>query len=151
MPDTTQLHATTVSIDGCGIVIRGPSGSGKSDLALRLIGGGAALVADDRTDVIIRHERLIARAPENLAGLLEVYGIGIVEFDAQSEAEVAMVAELVPRGHVERLPKPANTEILGIVVPLVHLDPFEISAPIKLRLALDAVRGNMRMRHGITN
>ena len=151
MSEITQIHATAVEIAGDGVLIRGPSGSGKSDLALRMIEDGAVLVSDDRTDLEIADGRLVARAPQALAGLLEVRGVGIVELDAAPRSFISMVVDLVAADEIDRLPAPAQTEILGITLPSFRLAPFESSAPAKLRLALDAVRGNMKLRHGITN
>lgn len=151
MAETTQLHATAVDIGGNGVLIRGPSGSGKSDLALRLIEGSAMLVSDDRTDLEVENGRLLARAPENLAGLLEVRGVGIVELEIVPRTPLALVVDLVASDRIERLPAPTETEILGVALPSIRLAPFEVGAPAKLRLALDVVRGNMKMRHGITN
>ena len=74
-----QVHATCVSLDDMGLLIRGPSGIGKSDLALRLIDTGARLVADDRVDLMISNNDAVARAPETLAGL-EVRGLGVLRF-----------------------------------------------------------------------
>ena len=151
MARTTQIHATAVEIDGAGVIIRGPAGSGKSDLALRLIDNGAMLVADDRTDLEVEDGRLFASAPETLAGLLEVRGLGIVELTPIARTAVTLVVDLVPSDRIERLPASAKAEILGITLPSIRLAPFETSAAIKLRLALDAVSGNMKMRHGFTN
>ena len=72
-----QVHGTCIAIDGAGVLLRGPSGCGKSDLALRLIDGGAVLVADDRVSLEARAGDLVASAPDALAGLLEVRGVGI--------------------------------------------------------------------------
>src|SRR3546814_14236208 len=71
------VHATTVALDGTGVLLRGPAGSGKSDLALRLIDQGARLVADDRTALALEGGRIIARAPETIAGRTEVRGLEI--------------------------------------------------------------------------
>ena len=74
-----QVHGTCVAIDGCAVLLRGPSGSGKSDLALRLIDGGARLVADDRAEISLRQRRLVVNAPPEIAGLIEVRGLGVLE------------------------------------------------------------------------
>lgn len=73
-----QLHATTVAIEGRGLVILGPSGAGKSTLALELMATGAVLVADDRTDLARQGDALIASVPQALAGRIEARGIGIL-------------------------------------------------------------------------
>lgn len=142
----TRLHASCIAIDDLGILLRGPSGAGKSDLALRLIDGGARLVADDQ--VLLRESKgeVFARAPENLAGLLEVRGLGIVRLPHTAEARLALVADLVPAEEVERMPEPAQTEIAGSALPLCRLDPWQGSAPSKLRLALHAVRNDILLK-----
>jgi HPr kinase/phosphorylase len=136
MPGTLLLHATTVAIGGRGVLLRGASGSGKSDLALRLIDAGARLVADDQSELWLAGEVVLVRAPRTIAGLIEVRGVGIVRLDSLPAARLALVAELVAPDAVERLPEPGRTTILGVSIPLVALAPFEASAPAKLRLAL---------------
>jgi HPr kinase/phosphorylase len=131
----TQIHATCVEIDGVGILLRGPSGSGKSDLALRLIDGGARLVADDRTDLAVEDGRLVASCPAALGGRIEVRGVGIGPVPTVSRSRVGLVVELVAPSAVERLPGPATCSIAGIDLPCLALAPFEASAPAKLRLA----------------
>src|SRR5262249_45314184 len=131
-----RLHATCIAIGGVGVLLRGPSGAGKSDLALRLVEGGAKLVADDQVLLSADDGRLVARAPAPIAGQLEVRGVGIVPVATAPEAPVALIADLVGAGAVERLPEPARETILGISLARVDLAPFEVSAPAKLRLAL---------------
>src|SRR5579863_1156092 len=128
------LHATAIAIDGHALLLRGASGSGKSDLALRLIDAGARLVADDQSELYRRGEEVIVRAPATIAGLLEVRGIGIFRLDALAEAPVALVVDLVAGDTVERLPVRQTEAILGLSLPLVAVKPFEASAPAKLRL-----------------
>ena len=130
------IHATSVLIAGAGVLIRGPSGSGKSDLALRLIDAGARLVADDQTEVTRSGATLVARAPAAIAGKLEVRGLGIVAVDAAPSAVLALAVDLVDPAAVERLPAEATTEILGLPLPMLYLAPFEASAPAKLRMAV---------------
>jgi HPr kinase/phosphorylase len=132
------LHATAVAISGCAVLLRGASGSGKSDLALRLIDAGARLVADDQSELRREGDRLIVRAPAPIAGLLEVRGVGIMRLDALPEAPVALVVDLVAAEGVERLPAQQTEWILGLALPLIAVWPFEASAAAKLRLALRA-------------
>jgi serine kinase of HPr protein (carbohydrate metabolism regulator) len=136
--DGLLLHATAIAIDGRALLLRGASGSGKSDLALRLIDAGARLVADDQSELYRRGDELIVRAPTTIAGLLEVRGIGIFRLDALAEAPIALVVDLVADDAVERLPAPQTAAILGLSLPLVAVMPFEASAAAKLRLALRA-------------
>jgi serine kinase of HPr protein (carbohydrate metabolism regulator) len=113
----------------------GASGTGKSDLALRLIDQGARLVADDRTDLLRREGELYASAPQTIAGRIEVRGIGILAVPAVTSARVRLAVELVEPGDVERLPDARQREFLGVSVPLVALDPFAASSAAKVRLA----------------
>ncbi len=131
-----RIHATCVEWDGVGILLQGPSGAGKSDLALRLIDAGAHLVADDQVVLAREGTVLIARAPEPLAGLLEVRGIGIVRLAHRASARVGVVVDLDPSLAIERLPEPAEVEVLGVRVASVALSAFEASAPAKLRLVV---------------
>lgn len=133
------VHATAVALDGRAVLLRGPSGSGKSDLALRLIDAGARLVADDQSEVWREGDTVVVRAPAAIAGLIEVRGIGIVRLAALERAPVALVADLVPAERVERLPERQSATLFGIALPLVAIAPFEASAVAKLRLALDAL------------
>ena len=130
------IHATTVAVDGRGVAIAGASGSGKSDLALRLIDGGARLVADDQTRIERQGDRLVATAPAAIAGLLEVRGVGIVDLPHQESVVLRLIVEAVTPAEVERMPSPESREMLGLAVPLVRLDPFAVSACAKVRLAV---------------
>ncbi|ALJ38726.1 aldolase [Azospirillum sp. Sp 7] len=123
-----------------GVLLRGPSGSGKSDLALRMIDAGALLVADDRVELRVDRGRLMARAPAALAGLLEVRGVGIMPMPTVTEVEIRLVVDLVPRDAVERLPEEEAAELLDRPVPRLALCPFDASTPAKLKLAATAAR-----------
>jgi serine kinase of HPr protein (carbohydrate metabolism regulator) len=138
MNDRLLLHATAIAIEGRALLLRGASGSGKSDLALRLIDAGARLVADDQSELYRSGDRVIVRAPATIAGLLEVRGIGIFRVDALSEAPVGLIVDLVPAENVERLPVRHTETILGVALPLIRVTPFDASAAAKLRLALRA-------------
>lgn len=130
------IHATSVALGGRAVVIIGPSGSGKSDLALRLIDRGFSLVSDDQTILRRDGERLTACAPATIAGKLEVRGLGIVELEPAGEQQVALLVELTSA--IERLPDPSRERVLlGIAVPLVGIDAMSASAAAKVVLALD--------------
>lgn len=133
-------HGTCVAIDGAGVLLRGPSGSGKSDLALRLIDGGATLVADDQVAISERDGVLIAEAPAALRNLLEVRGVGIVACPTQS-APLALLVDLVAPALVPRLPEAKSETLEGVDLPVLALTPFEASAPAKLRQALRSLTG----------
>ncbi len=130
------VHGTSVAVGGCAVLLRGPSGSGKSDLALRLIDGGAALVADDQTVLSRDGHEILASAPPRIAGRMEVRGLGIVRLAAVPGVPLRMVVDIVSAGDVERLPKAAETMLLGVSVPVLRLAAFEASAPAKIRLAV---------------
>ena len=135
-----QIHGTCVDVAGTGVLLRGPSGSGKSDLALRLIDGGACLVADDRVDLAIEGADVVASAPPRLAGMIEVRGVGVARLPSIARARVGMVIDLVDDGAVDRLPEPAVCTLLGVDVRLLRLAPLAASAAAKIRLAVGAVR-----------
>ena len=135
-----RIHGTAVALGDDGILLQGPSGSGKSDLALRLIDGGAHLVSDDQTEITVRQGELRLSAPPAIAGRLEVRGLGILSVPSVPSAELRLVVTLVAPEQVERLPEPQFRAFLGCRVPLLALVPFEASAPAKLRLALAALR-----------
>lgn len=130
------LHASTVANEGRAVLISGPSGAGKSDLALRLLDRGFTLVSDDRTIVRKDGDRLVASAPPNIAGKLEVRGIGIVDVETTDDVPVSLVVELT--SDMQRLPDDSRERlILGVHVPLVTIDALTASAPSKVALALD--------------
>jgi serine kinase of HPr protein (carbohydrate metabolism regulator) len=118
-----------------GILIEAPSGGGKSDLALRCLDHGFRLVADDRVLLWAAEGRLFGRAPETLAGLIEVRGVDVLRVEPVAFCEVALLVRL---GAPERIPEFTTETILGVAVPLLAADPFEISAPAKLGRALGA-------------
>ncbi|MCG5243161.1 HPr kinase/phosphorylase [Azospirillum doebereinerae] len=134
------MHGTCVLLSGIGVLLRGEPGSGKSDMALRLIDGGAQLVADDQVVLRAVDGRLTATAPDTLAGLLEVRGVGILPVPDADSAELGLIVDLVPSERVERLPEPVREPILGVSLPRLALAAFEASAPAKLRLAAAAAR-----------
>jgi serine kinase of HPr protein (carbohydrate metabolism regulator) len=116
-----------------GALIEGPSGAGKSDLAIRAMDAGLRLVADDRVLVWVSGGRLYGRAPDPLAGLIEVRGQGVVRATAVPFAEVVMVARL---GAPDRTPESRTENVLGIEIPLLDVAPFESSAAAKLGRAI---------------
>jgi serine kinase of HPr protein (carbohydrate metabolism regulator) len=131
------LHASTVALDGRAVLITGPSGSGKSDLALRLLDRGFKLVSDDQTIIRLDGERLVASPPANIAGKLEVRGIGIVEVEHDENVPVALMVALT--SEILRMPEDRTDLILGVPVPLVAIDPSPPSAASKVALALDCM------------
>jgi len=147
LPDATELvHGTCVALGRTAALLRGPSGSGKSDLALRFLylarRGPAALeapilVADDQVWLCRNGGRLLAKPPDTIRGRIEVRGVGIVEVKCLLEAELALVVDLAPANSIERLPEgDATAPLLGLELPRIALFPWEASAPIKLAIAL---------------
>jgi HPr kinase/phosphorylase len=132
------LHATAVAIDGCGVLLLGPSGSGKSDLALRLIDRGAKLVSDDAVPVDTKDGLPILTVADNIEGKLEVRGVGICTVAHTPTAPLRLVVQLAQ--HVERFPQGnLRMTINDFSVPLAQIAPFEASAVIKLEYALRSV------------
>ena len=117
-------------------MLRGASGSGKSDLALRLIDDGAILVSDDYCDVAVVNDRLLARAPANIAGKMEVRGYGIVELPAATEAPVALVVDLMPAADIPRVPDATTCVLEGVTLPWHAVEADAPSAAARVRLAL---------------
>jgi HPr kinase/phosphorylase len=117
-PPAVNLHASCVAVEGRGVLILGPSGSGKSALALRLMGFGAQLVADDRTDITVQDGTLIASAPATLRGLIEARGVGILRADPVPHAPLVLVVDLGQQ-ETDRLPPRRSVTISGIALDLV--------------------------------
>lgn len=131
-----MMHATTVALGDLAVLIRGVSGSGKSDLALRLIDSGAQLVADDQTCLRKDEGRLWASPPAAIAGLLEVRGLGLVRLPYRRDVAVAVVVDLVDAAGIERLPEAETADVCGVPLRLLRLSAFEASAAAKVRLAV---------------
>ena len=138
------VHGTCVELFGLGVLLRGASGSGKSDLALRLIDDGARLIADDQVALTVEAGRVRAAAPPGIAGRIEVRGLGIVEVATTETAPVALVVDLVTPADVPRLPQPSVCRLADITLPSIVLAPFEASAAAKVRLAVLAEKRNSR-------
>lgn len=133
-----MIHATCVDLGGAAVLLRGPSGSGKSDLALRLIDIGARLVADDQVIIERQDGILAAKAPAQLEGKMEVRGLGILQVPSIPVARLALIVDLVLPAMIERLPDPAHETIEGCSLARVQITPFEASAVAKVRFALAA-------------
>lgn len=152
------VHGSAIAVGGWAALIRGKSGSGKSDLALRclalpsssLLAEGARLVADDQVVLSLVGTSISVQAPPTIRGKLEARGIGILEIETDETAKLALVADLVPPSGYERMPDQArSTVLLGQSIPCVEIAPFEASAPLKLLLALQQV-ARARARLGQT-
>lgn len=149
-PDSVQLHATSVAINGHGVLLLGPPGSGKSDLALRLIdepGYGlgdellhAKLIGDDQIVLTRRGDQLIAAPAGPLAGLLEIRGLGIANCPHQAEAPLVLAVDLVSQAVIERLPDKDDVVFcqIGVEIRQISLDAGTPSAPARVRAGLMA-------------
>lgn len=147
MDDAAELvNATAVAVAGRAALIRGPSGTGKSDLALRCLATGASpllpeparLVADDWVRLVRAGDRLRAEAPETIRGKLEVRGLGIATVEYAGAADVALLVEISPPAEIERFPDDARGVLMGVSLPVIRVASFEASAAIKVLLALAA-------------
>ena len=150
-PDTPAqiIHATSVAIGGHGVLIMGPSGSGKSDLALRLIDRGARLISDDYTSVSSGDGGLLLSTPANIAERMEIRHLGIIDMRKIGPDLVAPAGAVLARLAVqledrpERMPQPdATMTLAGHKLPLVLLAGLEASAPIKVEWALRLLLGD---------
>jgi HPr kinase/phosphorylase len=148
-----NIHATCVLLSragqafnaprDAGILLLGESGAGKSDLALRMIAAGAELVADDRVDLSVEADALIARAPRNLAGIIEIRHVGIVTLPHAASAAIALAVLLGTAENLPRLPEHERYDpgagFAGVShPPLIRLNAFEPSAPAKIAAAAAA-------------
>lgn len=145
-----HVHATCVAVGGHGVLIRGKPGSGKSELALRLIdapgfGSGndiwtGVLVADDQTHILLKDGKLFASAPPALAGLLELRGQGILTLPHLTSVEVALVVDLMADHEIERMPEEHAmvTELGGVLLPRIRLKQAQPAAPGIVRSILTA-------------
>lgn len=154
MHEEALIHGTCLAIGAEGVLLVGKPGSGKSDLALRLIDQGglglsgvlraARLVADDQVVIRRTGSGLAASAPPSLKGKLEIRGLGIAELSVAAEVGLRLAVRLTPATEIERMPDlgSARMEILGVGLPLILLDPLAASAPARLRAALDQFAGS---------
>ncbi len=118
-----------------GLLLRGPSGSGKSDFVLRLLEAGAWLVADDLVQLRREGDLLMAQGPAP-RGLLELRGLGIYRLAAMPRTRIHLCVRLGPAEHGPRLPESGSASICGLELPEVALDPSRPSAVARLRLLL---------------
>jgi HPr kinase/phosphorylase len=129
------IHGTAVDIGGCAVLLTGRSGSGKSDLALRLMDRGAMLVGDDYIEI---DANLMVTAAPTLAGKIEIRGLGIFEQQYRAQSPLRLIVELGEDG--ERMPASWPLHHLnGWSVPLLRINPFTASAPIKVEHAVKSI------------
>ena len=131
------LNATCVAIENKGVLITGPAGAGKSDLALRLIDQGAQLIADDQTELRIEAAELIASAPAAIKGLFEMRHVGLIKMPRIASARIALYIELtLLHEKLERLPDYEDMFLLDHPVRHLKLPAFAGSTPAKIRAFL---------------
>jgi serine kinase of HPr protein (carbohydrate metabolism regulator) len=131
------IHASCVALSGKGVLISGPAGAGKSDLALRLIDEGAQLVADDQTELAIADNALIASPPAAIAGLMEIRHYGLVRLAHAEKVPIALYVDLAsPDEKLERIPEEDLIYLLDRPIRRLRLLSFATSTPAKIRAAL---------------
>ncbi len=140
MSPTATIHASAAVVRDRGVIIRGESGNGKSSLLLALVSDDEranALVADDRVVVSSHHGRLVAAAPPELAGLIEVRGQGILRRPYVSPAVIDLVVDLLPPANSPRMPDPdERAEVAGIILPRLVLPAGGGDGALRVRVAL---------------
>ena len=144
-PPLLNMHGTTILCGGVGVMIRGRPGSGKSELALRLIdapgyGGGngllrATLVADDQAYLSLRDGEVWVTCPPALAGLIEVRGIGLLRLPSLAETRLSLIVDLVAPGTAERMPEAAaeTVSLLGVHLRRIVVEQGQPAAPAIVR------------------
>lgn len=149
---TELVHGTCVALGPNAALLRGGSGSGKSDLALRFLalppedGLAPKLVADDQVRLTASGDGVMASAPQAIAGLIEVRGLGIQPTPFEPSARLVVVCDLVSAEDVPRMPPETweRAAFAGVDIPRLKLTPFEASAPLKLRMAIVKAKAHLR-------
>ena len=137
----STIHATAVVVGAHAVLIRGPSGSGKSQLAWQLIGAAPAhipfarLIGDDRVFLEAQHGRLLVRPAPELVGLIEIRGLGIRRLAHEPCAVVGLVVDLAA-ADADRLParEALTAQILGITLPRLAVAPSQPALPAILAM-----------------
>lgn len=144
------MHGSCVALDKDGVLILGASGSGKSDIILRLLGRGWSLVADDQVDLVVEDGTLHATAPAPLRGLLEIRGLGLMQdLPVAGPVRLRLAVRLLPPEAAQpRMPEPQWYSALGQKLPQIALRGLEASAPDKICFALAVACGRARMAAG---
>lgn len=137
-----RIHGSCVSVGSRGVLLLGASGSGKSDLALRLMAKGALLVADDQVLLHAQEGYLVANVDDSIRGLLEIRGVGLVRYPLAANIPVTLAVQLVERAAIEHIPSPAVYSQLGVEIPQISLHGYDASTPEKVYAALHALLRN---------
>ena len=139
------FHGTAVLYHGFGILIRGPSGSGKSDLALRLIDDGADLIADDQVIIKSVGEILQLSSPDKISGLIEIRGVGVVRIKYVSGVPLGLILDINPRKKLKRMPITKKELIGNISIPVITINAFESSAVAKIKVFLQYLGNEIKL------
>lgn len=139
-----MIHGSSVAWKGgdgrwSAVLLRGKSGSGKSDLCFRLMDAGGALIADDQVALELRLGKIMAAAPEAIHGLIEVRGLGLLKYPVAPLSQLCLIVDLLPREEVPRIPEWETVNILGVAVACLRLHAFDASTPAKIVKAIDLV------------
>lgn len=133
---TVNMHATAVLLGDRGVLVAGPSGAGKTALALSLIdkmrsaGRFSRLVSDDQVFLSAHGERLLCHAPRTIAGLAEIRGLGPCPVDHEGAAVVDLLVRLAPESEVLRFAEAESELVLGCSVARLVLAEREIVAAV---------------------
>ncbi len=134
-----RVHSSSIVLDDNGVLIMGDSGSGKSDLALRLIDNGATLISDDVTICKKKINEIYLFCPIATKGLLEVREVGIITVPFVEKIKLKMVVKLTNE-NLNRIPKKKFYKILGLKIPLLMMDGRNSSAVVKIKVKLNEIR-----------
>ena len=144
---TTNIQATAIHINHHGVLLTGGAGCGKSDLALRMIHNGAELVADGDVSLLASgmegKQTLMATASAMTAGQMHIHGIGMVRMPFENSAPIRCCVHLSASWHIQKYPEWRTENFLGVNIPVIELNAFEVSTPIKIKTALDIIIGEI--------
>jgi serine kinase of HPr protein (carbohydrate metabolism regulator) len=132
------IHGSSVEIKGMAVLITGKSGSGKSSLALNLIDRGAILISDDQSQLSLEAGKIIVNAPPRIKGILEVRGVGLIQFPTKEKASLGLCVELLEEENRERLPETHFFEYYNINIPVLRLCKYDPLGAIKVELKINA-------------
>ncbi len=137
------LHANSITFENKGLLLLGPSGSGKSDLCIRLIDKGWTLISDDYSNVWVKAGEMWAKPHENTSGKIEVRGLGIVDVPFCPKTQIMGLIYLVESSkEVERMPEIPLKLLMNVTLPYLNLYAFEDSTPLKIKYFLEMIIGN---------
>ncbi len=147
MSAADTIHASAVVIHERAVIIRGPSGSGKSRLVLALLQAAQAgvlpyvrLVADDRVKIMATHGRLVVAAPDPIRGMMEVHGLGIRATDCERLAVAGLIVDLAA-DDAARMPENMSAKLLDISLPRLPIGAAMEPLPILLAALSTAPKG----------